>query len=267
MHRICSLYALAAALGMLAVCGCASPASRTGAETGVAQVPVIDTRATDDLKRMTEFLAKQPRLKFEMTVFYDDYAVGDMKVQYARHVTLELERPNHAAGVSDGDAGRRRFWYDGTQITTVDEKARTYSQFDVPDTYDAMVDTMASRYDTPLPVADFLVSDAYPQLMEGVTTALFVGENHVGDDLCDHLAFETEDRDWQVWITPGAQPLLRKLVVAFKTLPNCPQYIAVIQNWELSPTFGASDFKPAIPNDAIKVERQVPRRRAPEAKS
>jgi hypothetical protein len=258
----------AAALGTLPFCGCASPPARTGgSDEGITQLQVIDTRATDDLKRMTDFLSSQPRLQFDTTVFYEDYKVGDMKVQYARHVSVEIERPNHAAGVSDGDTGRRRFWYDGSQVTAVDETAHTYSQFDVPDTYDRMVQTMADEYDTPLPVADFLTGDAYQRLMEGVQSALYLGEHHVGDDLCDHLAFEGEDRDWQVWIMPGAQPLLRKLVVAYKTLPNCPEYIAIFQHWNLSPTFTDADFKPVIPPDAIKVERLTPRRPAPAGKS
>lgn len=250
----------------LAVGGCASPGARTGGND-VTELPVMDTRATDALKRMTDFLAQQPRLQFNMTVFYEDYEVGNLKVQYARHVEVKVERPNHAAGVSDGDSGRRRFWYDGAQVTSVDETARTYSQLDVPNTFDGMVDTMMNEYDTPLPVADFLTAGAYDRLMDGVTTALFVGEHRVGNDKCAHLAFEGDDCDWQVWIAPGDQPVLRKLVIAYKTMPNCPEYIAVFQQWDCAPRFSEADFKPVVPDDAIQIERPAPRMHAPASRS
>jgi hypothetical protein len=267
MNQTSCLYGtIVVMLGALAIGGCASPGTRTN-ENGVAEVPVIDTRATDALKRMTDFLGQQPRMQFDMTVFYDDYEVGDLKVQYARHVEVKVERPNHAAGVSEGDTGRRRFWYDGARVTSADETAKTYSQLDVPSTFDGMVDTMMNEYDTPLPVADFLTAGAYDRLMDGVTNALFVGEHLVGKDKCEHLVFEGDDRDWQVWIAPGDQPVLRKLVIAYKTMPNCPEYIAVFQRWDCAPKFSADDFKPVIPNDAIQVQRPAARMHAPAPKS
>jgi hypothetical protein len=242
----------AIAAGTMVLCGCASTETRAGAD----QLGVIDTRATDSLKRMTDFLAAQPRVKFDLTVFYDDYAAGDMKVQFARHVGVAIERPNHAAGVSDGDKNRRRFWYDGSHVTMLDETGKTYAQYEVPNTFDDMVETMAEEYDTPLPVAEFLTAGAYERLMDGVKTALYVGEHHVIDEeLCEHLVFEDTDRDWQVWIKTGDQPLLQKLVIAYKTMPNCPQYVAIFRHWDLAPTFGTGDFTPKIPDNAIQVER------------
>ena len=256
-----------ALLAALVLPGCAALQPKTSAAPEVTELPVIDARATDSLKRMTEFLATQPRLQFEMTVFYDDYKVGDLKAQYSRHVSIKIERPNHAAGVSEGDTSSRRFWYDGAQITSLDESSNTYSQIDVPNTFDEMVETMAVDYNTPLPVADFLTVGAYERLMDGVKTALYIGEHRVGSDQCAHLVFEGEDRDWQVWIMPGEQPVLRKLVVTYKTLPNCPQYIAILQKWNLTPALDEAEFKPVIPDNAIKVERQTSRLHTTDSKS
>lgn len=272
MHRYTgSLGSFILTLSLAALSGCAAPERRSdaaAAEAGdaVNEVQVIDTRATDALKHMTDFLGRQDRLQFEMTVFYDDYKTGDLKVQYTRHVAVKVERPNHAAGVSEGDMGHRRFWYDGAHVTSVDERAKTYSQLEVPNTFDGMVATMMTEYDTPLPVADFLTSGAYDHLMEGVSNALYIGDHLVGKDKCAHLAFEGEDRDWQVWIAPGDQPVLKKLVIAYKTLPNCPEYIAVFQSWDCSPQFAADDFKPVVPSDVVQVERPEPQMHAPASK-
>ena len=265
-QRVAVAACTGALLATLTLTGCAALQPKPAQPT-LTELHVIDGRATDELKSLTEFLSTQHKLQFDMTVYYDDYKVGDLKVQYGRRVSIKIERPNHAAGVSVGDTRSRRFWYDGAQVTSLDEASNTYTQIDVPDNYDDMVETMAVDYNTPLPVADFLTSGAYDRLMDGVKSAYYLGEHRVGEDLCPHLVFEGEDRDWQVWIMPGDQPVLRKLVVTYKTLPNCPQYIALLQHWNLTPTFDPADFKPAIPDQAIKVERQPSPSREPDAKS
>ena len=79
------------------------------------------------------------------------------------------------------------------------------------------------------------------------------GQDFVGRDLCDHYAFRQGVFDWQIWITTGAKPLPRKLVITNRSDDARPQSTSVIA-WDLKPTFKDSAFTFIPPKGAKKVE-------------
>jgi len=75
----------------------------------------------------------------------------------------------------------------------------------------------------------------------------------VGDTQCHHLLFEQENIDWQIWIDSGQPPLPRKLVITYKQEPGQPQYVATMDNWDLSPAVSKETFEFTPPADAKAV--------------
>ena len=79
------------------------------------------------------------------------------------------------------------------------------------------------------------------------------GQDFVGDDLCDHYAFRQGKFDWQIWITTGAKPLPRKLVITHRADEARPQSVSII-DWNLKPVFSASTFSFSPPKGATRIE-------------
>ena len=85
-----------------------------------------------------------------------------------------------------------------------------------------------------IPLADFLYSDVYDRLMGSVQRGVYLGIHDVAGIPCHHLSFQQETIDWQLWIDAGPQPLPRKLVIAYKTEDDVPQYEVTIRKWNLA---------------------------------
>ena len=74
---------------------------------------------------------------------------------------------------------------------------------------------------------------------------------------CHHLSFQQETIDWQLWIDAGPQPLPRKLVIAYKTEDDVPQYEVTIRKWNLAADVPDALFEFEPPPGAKKVELPV----------
>ena len=82
---------------------------------------------------------------------------------------------------------------------------------------------------------------------------------------CHHLAFEQATIDWQIWIDAGAEPLPRKLVIAYKTEDEVPQYSVTIRKWKLDPKLPDELFRFEPPEGAQRVEIPAFARERPRA--
>jgi hypothetical protein len=123
-----------------------------------------------------------------------------------------------------------------------------------PDTLEGMLDFAFTKLDIVAPAGDLLYKNAYDILMDGVTDGFVVGKAVIEGVLCDHLAFRAPHVDLQIWVQEGAQPLLRKLVITTRDLPNAPQFAVTVTKWNLKPEFGPQTFTFQPPAGAKKVE-------------
>jgi hypothetical protein len=60
--------------------------------------------------------------------------------------------------------------------------------------------------------------------------------------------------EWQIWIDAGAQPLPRKLAIAYWDTPGVPQYEATFRRFTLGPQIAPGQFTFKPPAGATKVE-------------
>lgn len=72
---------------------------------------------------------------------------------------------------------------------------------------------------------------------------------------CNHLAFTTEEIDWQIWIKAEGEPLPCKFIITYKKEAQSPQYTAILSNWDFS-ALSANDpqFSFTPPANAVKIQ-------------
>ncbi len=254
--RIHPIAALGGVIGLsLLLTGCAS---NRGEPTVAPRV--IDARADEQLKRMTGYLAGLGAFKFDADVRYDDYLVDTQKVQFGKRVSVAVQRPDKAGATVDGDVESKRYWYDGKRAVILDVDRNHYSETAAPSTIDATLRAMAENYGLVLPLAELIAADSYQWLMNNVQSAAYVGERIVDGARCHHLAFEQPTLDWQIWIDGGEHPFPRQMLIAYKSLPNCPQYEARFTRWTPNASLTSADFAIQIPQGAARIELEAPER-------
>ena len=94
----------------------------------------IEPRADQELKKMSDFLAKLPRFAFEAEETFDEIPDGELRRQLTNIRRVAVERPNHAAADVNGDTLSRATWYDGKTVTVLDKEHNTYAVIEAPPT-------------------------------------------------------------------------------------------------------------------------------------
>jgi hypothetical protein len=219
--------------------------------TKAQEEPVVAEWADGVLREMGDYLKAADQFSFHMEVTFDNVLPSGQKLQYAGSVDASVRRPNRLYSEFDGDLRSTIFWYDGENFTFLDRKRDVYSTQPSPPTLDATVDHIMDKYGFSIPLSDLAFSDPYASLMENVHFGLYVGLHSVDGVRSHHLAFVKKHIDWQIWIEDGKQPVPRKMVITYKTLPGSPQYTAVFSEWDMATRLPDSLFvvdAPAIGN-------------------
>ncbi len=225
---------------------------------------VVEARADAELKRMGAYLASLKQFAFEADETFDEIPDGELRQELTNVRRVAVERPNHLVSDSTGDTLNRASWYDGKTMTVLDKEHNNYATADVPATIDATLDTLQDDYGIVLPLADFVYTDPYARLSEGITYGRYLGIHQAAGVACHHLAFSTETLEFQVWIDAGLQPLPRKFVITYVDEPGEPQYSAVFRRWKVDGPVPPGLFNFEVPEGATKIDAQAMRRRIQE---
>ena len=221
-----------------------------------------DPEALAELKKATDFLVAQPRLKLKARIFYDVIQDDGRRLQFEKSGEISLQRPNHLYVESRHDDGRwRKLWYQGETLSIADLSKNRHTQVKAPPTIDETLDMVETLIKEPQPLADLLYSDL-DHLDEQAIEADIVGDSLLQDVPCVHLAFRGETVDWQLWVEQGENPYIRKVAVSYREVPGSPQYIALINDWETPKRFNDDLFTFVVPKDSewIKILMPMPRK-------
>jgi hypothetical protein len=238
---------LAMAAVVLMAAGCASPragSSRVGPEVATVLRPMCD--ALDGAKTY----------RFRVSAITDRQTETGQLAQFHRTSDITVARPDRLYERTDADEGGWSAWYSGKSLTVLARDTNTYATESVPGRIDHMLDYMVEKYDLTMPMADLLCGDTYESLLANVESSTYLGLHSVGDVPCHHLLMRQENIDWQIWIDAGKVPMPRKLVITFKRNPGQPQYVATMDDWNLSPTLSQDTFKFAPPAGAKVVSME-----------
>ena len=215
---------------------------------------MIERRAQDILKQMSDFFAATPRFAFEAEETFDLLKDSQPRLQLTNSRKVVVERPSRFVSDATGDTLNRSVWFDGQTVSSLDKSYNTYAMLKASGSIDEVLDMLMDRFDIEIPLADFLYADPYSVLMEKVTYGRYVGIHQVAGIPCHHLAFAQETIEWQIWIDAGAQPLPRKIVITYVDELGEPQYSATITTWNLAPQIPENFFQFKAPEGATQVE-------------
>lgn len=216
------------------------------------QAHADEAQAREILKAMTDYLAAQQSLSFDVDSSVEIVTTDDQKLTIASSGSIVMQRPDKVHLLRRGGFATVEMIFDGKTLSVLNREANIYGQSDLPGTVDLLVDTLRDEYQRPLPAADLLGSDAGTVLLADVTEVKDLGSGVIRGEECDHLAFRTPEVDWQVWISQGDVPHPCRFVITSKSTPGWPEYTLEFSAWGSGAI--ESEFTFEAPAGATKAE-------------
>jgi len=222
-------------------------------DAGPPAVKAIDPDADRMLRQMTDYLSGLQSFKVQSASVDEVVTTTGRKIQVASESTISVVRPNKLRSDRVGAENGGEYTYDGKTMSLYCQANNTYSTVAAPATIDEAIDATRKKYKVEAPGADLLFSHPYDVLTEQVKTGLFVGRETVNSVAANHLAFEGEDVDWQIWIQDGPEPLPLRFVITTKTMKEQPQFQVQLSHWEPQAKIDDTTFQFKPPAGAKSV--------------
>jgi hypothetical protein len=235
--------AAASAAALVLMIGLGAPAARAD-----------EAAAKSILKAMSDYLAAQKTISFGYDTNFEVVTKDHQKFLLASSGAIDLNRPDKFRATRSGGFARVEMVFDGKTLTLLRKDTNVYTQVDIPGTLDHLVDELRDKYQRPVPGADLLLSNVYDELMRDVIDVKDLGSGVIGGTECDHLAFRTQEIDWQIWIAQGEHPYPCRYVISSKGVDQAPQYSLQIRDWKTGAEVASDDFAFRAPTGARKVE-------------
>lgn len=233
--------------------------SASQASPAESRSAVTDPTALKALARSAAYLRSLPGFKLHATVTDDEVVHGDFKLQRSAEVQVLVRRPDRMRADLSGDFGERLFVYDGKTFGIYLKNENYYGSILARPT---LRETLAvvERYAVELPLVDIIFLAMGGKLDANIQDGGTIGTSKVAGVECLQLAFRGDGVDWQLWITVGAKPVPRKLVITTTDDPTRPQYTAVM-DWDVSAPVRSVDFSFQPPADARRMTFTAPESR------
>ena len=209
------------------------------------------------LLSMAKKLAETKQYSVSMHMGYDVVQESGQKIEFSEIRKVTIDRPNHMrvdSEQSDGDISQ--FIFDGRMITLFSATENVYAQTDLPGDLDSAIRHAVSKMGIRVPLARLLTT-TFPAELEKLTIDVdYVEHNTLGATPTDHIAGQSEDVDFQVWIAADLLP--RRIVMTYKNAPGQPQFWAEFSDWNLNPKISTETFAFTPPKGAEKILSLLP---------
>jgi hypothetical protein len=203
---------------------------------------VVDPAATQLLKRMTDYLDSLKQFSVHTQNTVEDLLDSGQRIDVDVSANVTVSRPNKLLAERKGELLDQMFYYDGKTLTLYNPTDRVYGTEPAPATIEELLRYASDTLGLIIPAADLVYDNAYPLLMQGVTSATVIGKAVIDGVVCDHLAFSRPDVDFQVWVADGGQPLPCKYVVTDTSTPALISISTVMSDWNVEPVVTDASF-------------------------
>ncbi|MBC5783833.1 DUF2092 domain-containing protein [Ramlibacter sp. USB13] len=217
--------------------------------------PAIEPEAMAALTRMGRYLQTLKTFSVKGATSSEEVLPQGLKVRYDLVSSMEVSRPDHVRAEQTSDRRHRQIVYDGGTFSVYSKSSGYYAQAPATGTIHELGKKLQADYAVELPLLDLFVWADEKAEKPALQVARVVGLSTIRGVACDQYAFRQGDRDWQVWIQRGAQPLPRRIVVTATANPARPQAMADY-DWTLNPPLAAGTFKFTPPPGAVSVPLQ-----------
>jgi len=113
-------------------------------------------------------------------------------------------------------------FFDGKRLVAHAKRLGLVTEVPLSSDVDAALGTAIKTFGSGLPVHDLISTDAYTPLMEPVKESAYLGAVEIGGVTRRHLAFRTEEVDWQLWVEEGERPLPCRFTITSKWTYGAP---------------------------------------------
>lgn len=216
--------------------------------------PVMEQRALDLLKRMSDTLASAKSFTYRSRSLAEEPAATGQFLTFVGHTEIALQRPNKLRAKAGGDIPAFRIAYDGAKVWAFDPDKNLYAVAEAPGNLDDTLKFLMDKAGVRFPAADFMFSDPYAVMTQGVNSAFVVGTSEVDGHPTDHLAFMGPGVNWEIWIDRGKEAVPRRFAVTYKEAANFPRFLVEFFDWRLNPKLPAGEFAFKAPKDAKPIE-------------
>lgn len=193
-------------------------------------------------KAMSDYLGKQTQMSFDLDTSLEVVTTDQQKLALASSGSLTMVRPDKVRAVRHGGFADVEFYFNGKTVSLFRKDQKLYSRFDSPGSVEQLADVLRDKYQRPLPAADLLSANVFGAMMSDVNDVKDLGSGVIRGIECDHIAFRTDDVDWQIWIAQGARPYPVRLTFASKKIAGSPQYQVDVTNFKTGSEVATSSF-------------------------
>jgi hypothetical protein len=217
--------------------------------------PAVAPYAAALIKRAADVLGGAQNVSFSAEVWEDVAVENGPVLQVSRTVDVRMRRPDRLVAEFSSDEPQRAFYFDGKALIVHDREAGFYGSVKTPATIDETITAAEEKFDITFPIEDVLISKPFGDGAAKAKAGQHLGADKVLGVPCQHLAFQNENVDWEVWIEDGALPLVRKVVLRFKGGEKEGGILtAFFTKWDLTTALPDAAFEFLAPPDAAKIE-------------
>lgn len=213
----------------------------------------VDAEADRLLRQMSDYLSGLQTFTVHNFAVDETTMKSGEKIQATSDSEVTVQRPNHMKSTQRGSGEGLGLWYDGKTMTIACKASNSYESVASPNNLDAAIDKLRKHFKVDAPGADLLYARPYDILMEQVVSGRLIGRETVQGVPANHLAFQGEDVDFQLWIKDGPQPLPLRFVITTKTVKANPQFTVQLSNWDTQPKLSGGEFGFQAPAGAKPV--------------
>ena len=206
--------------------------SALAAETPQKQTPPDPNQL---VQRMCDYLKSLDRFSFRAEITDDQVYAGGKKLQYAFETETFVQRPDKLRVNAEGDLIDKQFFLNGKTLTLYDPADKVYATTEVPADIEGALENADQKLRFRVALADLASPKLCEHFRQGQRHALYVGSSKVRGVTTDHLAFDRNDIQFQLWIETGKKPVPVKIVINQKNLPASPQWTAILRDWNTAP--------------------------------
>lgn len=238
----------------------AKPAAKAPAKKAAVSPykPVVEARAMDIIKAMSDKLAAAKSMSFTATVGYEFPSKLGPPLVYTTRYDVAMQRPDKLRIVTLGDGPVSEFYYDGKTMTAYAPVENLAAVAPAPATVDDALAAAQKNAAIFFPFVDVVAADPYLAFRTDTVEAFVIGKStSVGGVTTDMVAWANNDVFLQMWI--GADDKLpRRIRAQYRVDPLHLRHELELSNWKLDPTFPPETFASAKAATAGKMSFAAP---------
>ena len=232
--------------------------AKAAAKRGSPYKPVVEPRAMDILKAMSQKLAAAKSMSFTATVGYEFPSKLGPPLVFTTRYDVAMQRPDKLRIVTLGDGPTSEFYYDGKTMTAYAPVENLAAVAPAPANIDDALQAAQKNAAIFFPFMDVVAADPYKAFTSGVVEAFYIGPStSVGGVPTTMVAWANNDVFLQLWIGTDDK-LPRRIRAQYRTDAMKLRHELELSNWKLDPAFPADTFASAKVAAAGKMNFAAP---------